>query len=131
MVQHAKEIAPKPTEEPKVPTEFTVSREEVPTTEQPELEEQRHAAKLQPKEQTGPGQSDVHITRVVTEAESVHLGEPSSPKGDIQGPSVPSGEEILEKALDEIALHELSLNVQQTEDVEIQSAEPQPVCGEP
>lgn len=131
MVQQAKENAPKPAEEPTVPTEFMVSREEVPATEQPELEEQRNAAKLQAKEQTGQGQFEVHITRVVTEAEPVHLGEPSSPKGDIQGPLVPSGEEILEKALDEIALHELSLNEQQTEDVEIQSAEPQPVCGEP
>lgn len=44
---------------------------------------------------------------------------------------MPLGEEIVEKASEEMAPHELSLNEQQPRDVEKQSAEPKLVCGEP
>lgn len=40
MVLQAEEIAPRPAEEPMVPTESTMSKEEVHVTEQPELNEQ-------------------------------------------------------------------------------------------
>lgn len=49
-------------------------------------------------------------SRVLTEVEPMHVGEPSSPKVDIQGPSMPLGEEVLEKAFDETTPHECTLN---------------------
>lgn len=63
-------------------------------------------------------------SKVLTKAKHMHPEEPSFPKVDIQGPSVPSGEEVLEKDLDETAWHELSLNEQQPEYVEMWSVRP-------
>lgn len=40
LVPQAEEIAPKPAEGPIVPAESTVSKEEVPATKQPDLDEQ-------------------------------------------------------------------------------------------
>lgn len=49
VVQQTEEIAPKLAEEPTVPTESTMSKEEVPTTKQQELDEQRQATEPQAK----------------------------------------------------------------------------------
>lgn len=44
-------------------------------------------------------------TEVLTEVGLVHSEKPFSPKVELQGPSVPFGEEVLEKSMDEVAAH--------------------------
>lgn len=70
--------------------------------------------------------------RDLTKAEPTHPREPSSPRAHVQEPLILSSRNILEKIVDETASPtKLSLDWQRPGDVEVPSAEPEPVCDEP
>lgn len=96
--------------------------------EQTDVVEQRQTTELQVEKRIVAGQSAVHITQemipetgVSTEPEPVHPEEPSFPKVDFQGPSMPLGG----------GPHETFLNEQQPGDVEMRSTKLEQVSDRP